>query len=502
MTIGRLVLTLMVLAGLPVAAVGAEDKDRIVATPKDNGEALVNPGMGWVLYYYDQHMGRYGSRLEPNDTVDDFPGVSTIYMAIPWTFLEPREGQYDWSIIDTPAQRWIAKGKQIALRFPCCEPFYEYATPQWVEAAGAKFHPFQTTPRSRQWTKDLLGDDIPERCFAPDYSDPVFLRKHANFLAAAAKRYDGNPHVAYIDVGSFGTWGEGHTALSCGRSYDAAVKIRHLEMYRQAFPRTLLVAGDDLLKTNWRDDDKLIERAVALGMALRDDSVLVDSLKRIAESEKMAQSFWPNKPVILEPAHYGQATAWWNTWGDGSPYLESIERYHASYVGAHWWPREFLKENGGLIERANRRMGYRIQLREASWPRSVAAGQAWTFAAKWCNAGVAPCLPGGRAAVTLKDANHGVVAVLTIDGFDARDLPVAAAGEPRIVSHDASVTISPTLKLKPGTYELLISVGGADGTPRIALPHDGGDGSRRYRLGEITVVEGANVGQNQDDKGR
>jgi len=486
----------MLLVGAAALSAGADDAPpRVTVTPNDTGEALVNPGMGWVLYYYDQHMGRYGSRLAAHDTVDDFPGVSTIYMAIPWAFLEPREGRYDWSVIDTPAQRWIAKGKRIALRFPCCEPCYEYATPKWVADAGAAFHRFATVERHHKWYKESLDFDVPKHCYAPDYADEVFLARHGAFLAAAARRYDGNPHVAYVDVGSFGTWGEGHTSYSGGQAYGPEVRMKHLELYARHFTRTLLVAGDDFMRVRARgrrgrvEHKGLIDRAVELGMALRDDSVMVGKPPRVAESEKMARRFWPRRPVILEPAHYGMAVRWWRTWGDGSGYLESIERYHASYAGVHWWPREFLKENRELIDRVNRRLGYRIQLREASWPREVAVGRPWTLRTTWRNAGVAPCLPGGRPAVTLKDRKGGIVAVLTIDGFDVRALPVGKPGKAEDVAHEADLAISPTLRVGPGTYDLLISVGAADGTPRIALPLPADDGDRRYRLGEITVTE-------------
>jgi hypothetical protein len=42
--------------------------------------------------------------------------------------------------------------------------------------------------------------------------------------------------------------------------------------------------------------------------------------------------------------------------------------------------------------------------------------------------------------------------------------------------------------LQPGEYELFVSVGSVNGSPRIALPLDGEDGERRYRLGRIRVT--------------
>jgi hypothetical protein len=45
----------------------------------------------------------YGSKLEPWDTLDDWPGLSVVYLRVPWSFLEPKEGEFNWSLFDTPA---------------------------------------------------------------------------------------------------------------------------------------------------------------------------------------------------------------------------------------------------------------------------------------------------------------------------------------------------------------------------------------------------------------
>ena len=153
--------------------------------------------MGWAFHHYDNTIERYGLRLEASDTVDDFPGASVIYLRLAWSYLEPEEGKFNWSLVDTPAQRWIDKGFQVAFRFTCAESGAKqpYATPKWVRDAGAKGHHF--TPGK--------GIDASSPMWEPDYND--FLEKLDHFLAAAAARYDGNPEVAFIDVGSLGVWG-------------------------------------------------------------------------------------------------------------------------------------------------------------------------------------------------------------------------------------------------------------------------------------------------------
>jgi hypothetical protein len=41
--------------------------------------------------------------------------------------------------------------------------------------------------------------------------------------------------------------------------------------------------------------------------------------------------------------------------------------------------------------------------------------------------------------------------------------------------------------LKPARYDLFVSVGSPQGTPQIALPLQGADGHRRYKVGSIDV---------------
>ena len=66
--------------------------NRFTVRPGDTGVALVNPQMGWTFHYYSNIISNYGSRLEPSDTLDDFPGLSVIYLRLPWSFIEPEEG--------------------------------------------------------------------------------------------------------------------------------------------------------------------------------------------------------------------------------------------------------------------------------------------------------------------------------------------------------------------------------------------------------------------------
>ena len=321
--------------------------------PQDNGQALVNPGMGWTLHFYSNAIENYGSKLEPSDTLDDWPGLSTIYLRVPWSFLEPQEGQFNWSLFDTPTQRWVAKGKKIAIRVSCCESWWRYATPKWVQDAGAKGVDFEFGKGPR------AGGPLWE----PDYLDPVFLEKLDHFLAALARHYDGNPNVAFIDIGSFGMWGEGHTGFSSRltQAQTFVVVKKHIDLYLKHFHRTLLCISDDVAgATRPGRHFPETDYAISKGVTLRDDSILVEPPPHSWYHAEMAQEFWPRWPVILEHEHYGPSKAR-KAWS-GDLLLKSVEDYHASYMSIHWWPREELKENRETIDRINRRIGYRLQL--------------------------------------------------------------------------------------------------------------------------------------------
>jgi hypothetical protein len=480
--------TVTLMAAAAALALGA---DRVVVMPKDTGAALVNPGMGISLHHYDNGIKKYGLELEPSDTVDDFPGVADVYLRLAWSYIEPQEGKFNWSAVDTAAQRWISKGKRISLRFSCSESGADqpFATPQWVKEAGAKG--YFVTPRK--------GIDPSGKIWEPDYDDPIFLEKLDRFLAAAAARYDGDPAVSFIDIGSFGVWGEGHTHATSQLPYSAATARRHIDLHKKHFKRTPILVNDDF--SNQGRGLEVLVYAAQQGLGLRDDSILVAAAPNAYHHAYVAPLFWPSAPVILEMEHYGPSKEK-GFWKDGSDFVQAMEEYHASYATIHWYPREFLKEMRPLVDRINQRLGYRLQLLQASWPAQVAAAGPMSIGYSWRNAGVAPCLPGGFPATTLKDSKGGIAGVFVDEGFDMRALPVGAPGEAVPVGRDTNrpnqafkplqeFTLPAANILKPGTYDLFISVGTRQGTPALALPLPDEDGQRRYKLGRIEVSEAA-----------
>lgn len=447
----------------------------------DNHKALINPQMGWTFHFYSNLLSNYGSKLDPSDTLDDFPGLSTVYLRLPWSFVEPEEGKYSWEVVDTPAQRWIDKGQRVAFRITSTESWLRYATPKWVFDSGAKSYE--------------LGQYV-----EPEYEDVIFLEKVDNFVRAMAQRYDGNPNVEFIDIGHFGMWGEGHTVCSTpihGKTWGYELQKKIIDIYCHHFKKTKLYISDDYAGPYTPGKFfPIINYAFSKGVSIRDDSILVEKAPRQWFHSEMSQLFWPTMPVVLEHEHY-EGSKLRGCW-DKDLLLKSIEDYHASYMSIHTWPRLLLNENKDVIDKINLRMGYRLNATSIIYPKQIKKGKSFIIQSKWKNQGVAPCYPGGYPCYTIKDAKGGIVSVLVDTKFNVRSLQPGLPGKAEEYVNSSQFVVAYPFNdpegvfsraCKTGVYDLFISVGLEDGTPVFELPYEQGDSHKRYKIGEIIIAE-------------
>ena len=465
--------------------------------PEDTGEALVNPGMGLVHYHYSNRLWAYGMYSKPGDT-DPLPGTSVVYFRVLWNDIEPREGEFRWDIFDSVAQNWIKAGKQIAFRISCCNQT-ENATPDWVREAGAKgiWFRYRSATAEPRWE--------------PAYDDPVFLEKYTNLLKAFAARYDGDSSVAFVDVGSFGMYGEGHTGDTSKLSREETERIArlHVGLHRKLLPNTFLVLSDDVAgSTSKAPDMPFLLYLREQGVGLRDDSIMCS--RQGWWHDHWGRLFAPVLPVILETGHVTMCSSAGNWRKDRI--LECVDKHQASYFAFHGFPEDFRESHVEEIAAVNRRIGYRLMPLFVSFPDKAALGEPVEIVSEWVNKGVAPCLPGGFVAWSLVDEKGNVCWSFTDESFDVRALEPALEDGPRPVRRvsrgrfghvapipqwndkvlaglraNGRVTETSFNMLAPGDYTLCVSVGSRQGTPNIALPlTDVKD--RRYPIGRITVT--------------
>ena len=508
------------------ALLTAVSADAATVRPAATQEALINPGMGLVCYHNAGRFWAYGSKTAPGDTLDWFPGVSTIYFRLLWSDLEPREGEYHWEIIDSFAQPWIARGKKLALRIICSNQTTN-AVPDYVRAAGAKGAWFDYPP------EDWRRTPVLSRFWEPVFDDPVFLEKYEAFMRAFAARYDGDESVAFVDIGSIGLYGEGHTygTVKLNEADTERINLIHYDLHRRVLPRTQLIVSHSAAHPaifKGMKDTPLLAKARELGIGFRNDSVFCYGYRKPPCSWTdgcWARLFAPTLPVVIETGHYSmtQANGQWHS----DRLVPCAEAFQASYFSIHGFPDRMWKELRPEYEELARRIGYRFELREASWPDEVRVGEPVEIRAEWVNVGVAWCHEPAFAAWTLTDAKDNVVWTCVDERFDFREAYPKIDGiptwdlttpGPRVEGREHPVSRASVCRfgfdavtmtndivyiqtkelgygppdawqmLKRGEYDLSVSVGSRQGTPRIALPLEGQIGTtRRYRLGKVRV---------------
>ena len=448
--------------------------------PQDDGRALVNPGMGWTMHYYSNVPRNYGSTIEPGDAMEWFPGCSVCYLRIPWAYLEPEEGVYNWSALDTPAQRWIERGGQMAFRITCSESWLEYATPKWVFDGGAKGVRWT-------WGKGPCADG---KLMDPDFADPVFLAKLENFLKAFARRYDGRPEVAFIDIGTYGLWGEGHTHMSSKvpEAKRAVDLPKHIDLWTKYVKKTQLVISDDIDGHDNRSGNyPLLDYARSKGVGWRDDSILVNKRHPWYHADQAAR-YWRTSPIVLEHEHWSGR----DTPGQKALLLKAVEDHHASWMSIHGDPHDIRKDAAAEFDALSLRIGYRFRAKAVEYPSEVTVGanaQKFPVSFTFANAGVAPCYADAFPCLTVKDPKGAILAVMVDGDFNLRALlPAAKADEAEAKSHTAFFRLGAgNYPVTPcGTFDVYLSVGRVDGTPVYELPLGDSDGHRRYRIGQIT----------------
>jgi len=355
---------------LQVAAAGAlQSPSRPLATavpmtidfsPRhDAVRVLRNPGKGWYHHLFDNGIGQYAVRQDSD--LLDFPGMNHIYLRLAWSFLEPRKGHFNWQLIDEPIEKWTKLGLGVAFRITCKETsndqFGRFATPEWVKDDGA----------AGKWV-EAWG----VRSWSPDYGDAIFLRHLSDFHRAFAARYADKKWLRYIDIGSYGQWGEAHNYMAGGGDASIEALQKHVEIHRQHYPHNLLVVSDDIAAREDNRGDELARWLEEKGVSYRDDSILVkyyadtyphDSVRAPAQFERV----WKRRPTVLELQHFGMMknAAQDNTWrgANGQQYgadlfRHAIETMHASYIGYHGFADEWRRDNPQLSDELANRCGY------------------------------------------------------------------------------------------------------------------------------------------------
>lgn len=459
----RFVLLLFFFTGTLTLQVGAGD---VTVTPKLSTEVLLNPGKGWILY----------GRAEWQDPKAFTVGNSG-YQRFAWSALEPAEGQFNWKPIDEALAGWSARGGQFSFGVMCASSHSKdpYVTPKWVFDAGAKYRLLDM--------KNLSNPNAgtPGQKAVPEFFDPVFLVKLKNFLKAMGARYDGDERVAFVDIRSYGNWGEGHMYPFGGKGLTPDEFKQHVQLHLDVFKKTRLCVSAE-----GKEHASVYDWAVKQGVAARRDGICGNS-----DGRETLRAFG-HAPGVFE--FYGEykrmkEKGWWDGGkdknGDGYKLNDCVENGKPSYIGLSHGGKEsieFLEAERPLINHLANRMGYHFVLKEAVFPAQFARGVPETMKLTWSNEGVAPIYIPCTVVLALLDAKDKPTDICWPEECKPAEwMP----GKPAI--ENARVTF---VKAMPGDYKLAVGLvqRRGDDKPCINIGIQGRTSAGWYPLNAVRVA--------------
>jgi hypothetical protein len=271
------------------SAVLAADTTKITYALKRFDGPLTNPHKGFTVpteaaWTFDPSF-EYGPHGSLNNKAWDLVTYGSGYQQ--WNKLNPSKGVYDWSELEELLDALTAHNMGYALRvFPYSPSFirdnntpeenYDW-TPKYVYEEGAK----KITARYK---------DNNANAAVPVWDDSVYLYYAKEFATALAAKYDGDPRIEYIDVRSFGEWGEWHVSnLDGSKMPSVEIQKDMLKHYASVFKKSLLVLPSD----GYGD---VYTYALSLGITKRDDCLI--GIPGTADS--LVRAYEANMPTVAE----------------------------------------------------------------------------------------------------------------------------------------------------------------------------------------------------------
>jgi len=389
------------------SSVPSADTTKITYTLKRFDGPLSNPHKGFTVptggswtFVPEFEYGPYGSL---NNRAWDLVSYGSGYQQ--WNKLNPEKGVYDWTELEKLLNALAEHNMGYALRvLPYTPSFIKSDFPPQEEYDWTP--PFVYEMGAKKIQIDLRGTEY--HAYAPVWDDSIYIWAAKDFAKALAEKYDGDPRIEYIDVRTFGEWGEWHTSHMLGSVIPADPVLKDmLDYYASVFKKTQLV-----LPSNGFGD--VYTHALNLGITKRDDGFIgipgrPDTLLRaynanlptIAENIAGYRTMLANDDLIPGGTQKWTAERW----------VDAITTAHLTYYvldqdndcGYY-----FYKDNKALADSMSKVIGYNFTVTRAELLTIAGADNAASTAGKSAdtaagnvatntlnisvkNTGVAPC---------------------------------------------------------------------------------------------------------------
>ena len=404
---------------------------------------LMNPDKGWVLY---------ATTIEPigspnNMTEATLSKGNVGYFRFSWNEIQPNNAnEYDWTAIDNAIAAWKAKGKKFAFGVMCANTAQagtvDYISPKWLEDYGVEFRKCKTYFN--------LDENVADYQYIPNWNQAEYKQRLNIFVQALAEKYDGHPDVEWIDIRSYGNYGETHLwGLDVSQNPEEnsvpltiAGLREYVKMYTDAFKRTqlLLTRGDTMY-------NEVYSELADQGVGLRYDGFggirypANDYFKKGSEREPMAVEFGLQSTDFTSDPQFEYN------------FIKGVALSGASYISMGQFNddgQRFLAAAPGVIAKMQNILGYHFVLNDVIMPNTISAGESKNIILNWSNKGVAPIYKDAYPAIAILNSNNEVVEKYWLDGSNAKDWSARTVTEAT-----SSVTFN---SIDDGTYKLAVGL--------------------------------------------
>ena len=463
--------TLAALLLVPLAMLrAAAPAQLVVVEPKPLPGVLLNPGKGWSAHG--------GPKNQPKEVLE-LVGMGVVRFE--WADLEPQESQFDWKRVDQVLDEWARLGRVCNIGVMCASTHSRqpdgFVTPRWVFEAGAKKTELDLAPA-------MSAQGTPGHKVAPVFDDPVFLEKLKHFLQAFARRYDGDPRIAVLDIRSYGNWGEAHMHPFKAPDISPAKFREHVQMHLDVFKKTQLCLSRNSHLGRFGPLKEVYDWAVQTQhVAPRRDGICGNS-----DGSETAIGFGiaPGVFELFDNYDLLKQRGWWDGIKDknglGFSLEECIENGKPTWVdlGGGSPGLRLVHENRELVDRLTNRIGYHFLLKRAAYPSRIAGP--FEIETTWLNQGDAPIyIPCAVALALIDDGGHRVATVWPEAFHPGQWMPGKATKEKAVVSFPS---------IPPGNYRLCLALtpNTSDPKPLIRLGSELPRVEGWYVLGGISVA--------------
>lgn len=367
------------------------DTTKIIYALKPFNGPLSNPHKGFTVptggawtFVPEFEYGPYGSL---NNKAWDLITYGSGHQQ--WNKLNPAKDVYDWSELEKLLNALAEHNMTYALRVL---PY----SPSFIRADDTPEENYDWTPK---YVYEMGAKKITATCDFTGYSgsvpvwdDSIYLQAAKDFATALALKYDGDPRIEYIDIRTFGEWGEWHVShLEGSEMPSEKIQMEMLEHYASVFKKTLLVLPSS-------GAGNVYTYALSLGITKRDDGFIATP----GRPDSLVRAYKANLPTIAEN-HAGYTTMLgYNDIIPGGYLKWTAERWVDAITTAHLTyyvldqdndcGYRFYNDNKALADSMTKVIGYNFRISNAEFLTITDSKNTTnTLNITVKNTGVAPC---------------------------------------------------------------------------------------------------------------